>query len=391
MVDNAIKFRLVENLPLHLQLEKLTPAGSEPVCASMGVVFQKLEQDPNGKCYYPFFLREPFTWKNIDFCELIEPKHLQQLKNREITPLVVMLSESWTLLQLEPNRIFRNSTYFNVIDQLVKKGIREEDVVWLICNQYQPADPRAKAKFIHADFYLEQQKLIPTEFMPLTDIKNKFLSLARGTPKHHRFAMTYMLYKNDLIKHGKISCREYENFSYMESPENSDEYISRLDGFDSNTFEQFKTMLPLEIGNEPARESWQSPINLHQDGRDESHLFRNTFLNLVNETHQQDDLVFITEKTYRSINYCRPFVINGDRGSLRYLKDMGFKTFDKFWDESYDEETSDHARITKLIELVTHITSRSERELLDLFDEMLPVIEHNYKQLKNIKQWSKLD
>jgi len=391
MVDNAIKFRLVENLPLHLQLEKLTPAGSEPVCASMGVVFQKLEQDPNGKCYYPFFLREPFTWKNIDFCELIEPKHLQQLKNREITPLVVMLSESWTLLQLEPNRIFRNSTYFNVIDQLVKKGIREEDVVWLICNQYQPADPRAKAKFIHADFYLEQQKLIPTAFMPLTDIKNKFLSLARGTPKHHRFAMTYMLYKNDLMKHGKISCREYENFSYMESPENTDEYISRLDGFDSNTFEQFKTMLPLEIGNEPARESWQSPINLHQDGRDESHLFRNTFLNLVNETHQQDDLVFITEKTYRSINYCRPFVINGDRGSLRYLKDMGFKTFDKFWDESYDEETSDHARITKLIELVTHITSRSERELLDLFDEMLPVIEHNYKQLKNIKQWSKLD
>ena len=391
MVDNAIKFRLVENLPLHLQLEKLTPAGSEPVCASMGVVFQKLEQDPNGKCYYPFFLREPFTWKNIDFCELIEPKHLQQLKNREITPLVVMLSESWTLLQLEPNRIFRNSTYFNVIDQLVKKGIREEDVVWLICNQYQPADPRAKAKFIHADFYLEQQKLIPTAFMPLTDIKNKFLSLARGTPKHHRFAMTYMLYKNDLMKHGKISCREYENFSYMESPENTDEYISMLDGFDSNTFEQFKTMLPLEIGNEPARESWQSPINLHQDGRDESHLFRNTFLNLVNETHQQDDLVFITEKTYRSINYCRPFVINGDRGSLRYLKDMGFKTFDKFWDESYDEETSDHARITKLIELVTHITSRSERELLDLFDEMLPVIEHNYKQLKNIKQWSKLD
>jgi len=391
MVDNAIKFRLVENLPLHLQLEKLTPAGSEPVCASMGVVFQKLEQDPNGKCYYPFFLREPFTWKNIDFCEMIEPKHLQQLKNREITPLVVMLSESWTLLQLEPNRIFRNSTYFNVIDQLVKKDIREEDVVWLICNQYQPADPRAKAKFIHADFYLEQQKLIPTAFMPLTDIKNKFLSLARGTPKHHRFAMTYMLYKNDLMKHGKISCREYENFSYMESPENTDEYISRLDGFDSNTFEQFKTMLPLEIGNEPAPESWQSPINLHQDGRDESHLFRNTFLNLVNETHQQDDLVFITEKTYRSINYCRPFVINGDRGSLRYLKDMGFKTFDKFWDESYDEETSDHARITKLIELVTHITSRSERELLDLFDEMLPVIEHNYKQLKNIKQWSKLD
>ena len=45
MVDNAIKFRLVENLPFHLHLEKLATAGSEPVCASMRVVFQKLEQD----------------------------------------------------------------------------------------------------------------------------------------------------------------------------------------------------------------------------------------------------------------------------------------------------------------------------------------------------------
>ena len=391
MVDNAIKFRLVENLPFHLHLEKLATAGSEPVCASMGVVFQKLEQDPDGKTYYPFFFREPFILKDIDFCNYIEPEHLQKLKNREITPLVCMISESWPLLNLERNRIFRNSPYFNVINQFTKHGILEEDVVWLICNQYQPADPRAKAKFLHADFYLEQQRLIPTEFMPLTDIQNKFLSLARGTPKHHRFAMTYMIYNNDLMKHGKISCREYENFSYMESPENTSEYISRLDGFDSKTFEHFKTMLPLEIGNEPERESWQSPINLHQDGRDESHLLKHTFLNLVNETHQQDDLVFITEKTYRSINYCRPFIINGDRGSLEYLKDMGFKTFDKFWDESYDQETSDHTRISKLIDIVKQISSRSESELLNLFDEMLPVIEHNYNVLRNYQPWKQLN
>ena len=109
MVDNPIKFRLIDNLPLHLELEKKTPGGSEPVDASMGVVFKKLKQDPNGKTYYPFFLREPFTWKDIDFCDSIEPEHLEKLRNREITPLVVMLSESWTLLQLERNRIFRNS------------------------------------------------------------------------------------------------------------------------------------------------------------------------------------------------------------------------------------------------------------------------------------------
>tara|TARA_B100001057_G_C22791472_1_gene927799 strand:- start:674 stop:1480 length:807 start_codon:yes stop_codon:yes gene_type:complete len=267
-------------------------------------------------------------------------------------------------------------------------------VVWLICNKYQPTDSKVKAKFIHMDHFLEQQKLMPTEFMPLQEIKNKFLSLARGTPKHHRFAMTYMLYKNDLIKNGAVSCREYENFSYTESLENTDQYLSRLNGFDPSSFEKFKAILPL-IMKEPTKrlatdEPGPSPINLHQDARDESHLFRHTFLNVVNETHQQDDLVFITEKTYRSINYCRPFVINGDRGSLKYLKDIGFMTFDQFWDESYDQETSDHARISKIVDIVTQITSRTEDELLNLFQNMLPILEHNYKVLKSYNQWNTL-
>ena len=42
MVDNAIKFRLVENLPFHLHLEKLATAGSEPVFPNPVV----LDHDP---------------------------------------------------------------------------------------------------------------------------------------------------------------------------------------------------------------------------------------------------------------------------------------------------------------------------------------------------------
>jgi len=392
MVDTAVKFDLVDNKSFHDKLE--SSILDEPVDASRSI-FVNLITDPTGKCYYPFFFREPFSIKDIDFCKFIDPDHLQKLKDRKMIPLVCMTSESWTLLHLNRNRIFRNSPYFNVINQLVKHDIREEDVVWLICNKYQPTDSKVKAKFIHMDHFLEQQKLMPTEFMPLQVIKNKFLSLARGTPKHHRFAMTYMLYKNDLVKNGAVSCREYENFSYTESLENTDQYLSRLNGFDPSSFEKFKAILPL-IMKEPTKrlatdEPGPSPINLHQDARDESHLFRHTFLNVVNETHQQDDLVFITEKTYRSINYCRPFVINGDRGSLKYLKDIGFKTFDQFWDESYDQETSDHARISKIVDIVTQITSRTEDELLNLFQNMLPILEHNYKVLKSYNQWNTLN
>jgi hypothetical protein len=379
MVDSTIKFNLINNKSFHNKLENKIP--NEPVDASNSV-FDGLSLDLDGKCYYPLFLREPFSLKDFDFCKLIDPEHLQQLKDREIIPLVCMLSESWKLFNFEPNRIFRNSAYFNIIDQLEKNNIKEEDVVWLTCDKYMRQDPRIKAEFIHFDFFLEQQKVLKNKFLPLTKIKHRYLSMAQGVPRHHRYAMTYQLYKNNLLEHGAVSCSAYENFHYNTRPGTTDEYMSKLENFEQTVFDSFKQSLPHTIDNQ---------INIHQVGNDESHLFENVFVNLVNETHQPDDRVFITEKTYRAINYCRPFIINGDKGSLTYLKEMGFKTFDQFWDESYDDEESDHVRITKITEVVRDICHRSNEELLTQYNDMLPILRHNYSILKNYEQWNQLN
>ena len=379
MVDSTIKFNLINNKLFHNKLENKIP--NEPVDASNSV-FDGLSLDPNGKCYYPLFLREPFNLKDFDFCKLIDPEHLQQLKDREIIPLVCMLSESWPLFNLEPTRIFRNSAYFNIIDQLEKNNIKEEDVVWLTCDKHISQDPRIKAKFIHFDFFLEQQKVFENKFLPLTKIKHRYLSMAQGVPRHHRYAMTYQLYKNNLLEHGVVSCSAYENFHYNTRPGTTDEYMSKLENFEQTVFDSFKQSLPHTIDNQ---------INIHQVGNDESHLFENVFVNLVNETHQPDNTVFITEKTYRSINYCRPFIINGDTGSLQYLKEMGFKTFDKCWDESYDTEKNDHEKINKITKIIQHICGLDHARLMTLYESMLPVLEHNYNVLKNYEQWSKLN
>jgi hypothetical protein len=394
MVDTAVKFNLVDNKLFHDKLQ--SKKSNEPVDCS-NLVFNKLKLDPIGKCYYPFFLREPFSLKDFDFCELIDSENLKQLQDKKIIPLVCMLSEGWQLFDTRSNRLFRRSPYYNVINQLEKNNIREEDVVWMSCNRYLIEDSRIKSKFIHFDFFLEQQKVLENKFLPLTEIKHKYLSMARGVSRHHRYAMTYQLYNNDLFRHGAISCTDYKNFSYNETTETTDEYISKLEKFNESTYADFKTMLPLTIDSNstkivvPAHKSYQSPINLHQDGRDESHLFENVFVNLVNETHQPGNAVFITEKTYRSINYCRPFIINGDSGSLQYLKEMGFQTFDKFWDESYDTESSDHERINKITKIIQHICGLDHARLMALYESMLPTLEHNYKVLKDYEQWSTLN
>ena len=268
-----------------------------------------------------------------------------------------------------------------MINQLEKHGIKEEDVIWLTCDKYHVKDPRIKSTFIHFDFFLEQQKVLDNKFLPLTEIKHKFISMAQGVPRHHRFAMSYTLYKEKLLQHGLSSCPTYKNFTYVTAPNDTDTYMKKLQVFDEDLFDEWKKQLPLVIDGKE---------NLHQHQQDESHLFENVFLTLVNETHQPDDLVFITEKTYRSINYCRPFVINGDSGSLRYLKEMGFKTFDNYWDESYDTD-DDHTKIIKICKIVEHVCSMDVQDLQTLYKDMLPILRHNYNLLKEYEQWNKLN
>ena len=84
-------------------------------------------------------------------------------------------------------------------------------------------------------------------------------------------------------------------------------------------------------------------------------------------------------------------MVNGDTGSLGYLQELGFKTFNEFWDESYDTETSDHARIVKIIGIIKNICAMTNDELLALYHAIRPVLEYNYNVLKNYEQWNKLN
>ena len=76
---------------------------------------------------------------------------------------------------------------------------------------------------------------------------------------------------------------------------------------------------------------------------------------------------------------------------MQYLKEMGCKTFNKCWDESYDTEKNDHEKINKITKIIQHICGLDHARLMTLYESMLPTLEHNYKALKNYEQWSKLN
>jgi hypothetical protein len=112
---------------------------------------------------------------------------------------------------------------------------------------------------------------------------------------------------------------------------------------------------------------------------------------LTNFQEAQDSLVYVptetvyfgcrthlTEKTFKAIALEMPFVMVAPAGSLEYLREYGFRTFDGIFDERYDEETDDIRRIERVTQLLKDLDNLSQRERQLIHDACVPIVEHNF-------------
>jgi len=104
------------------------------------------------------------------------------------------------------------------------------------------------------------------------------------------------------------------------------------------------------------------------------------FCNVVTETITAENLIFFSEKIIKPIFSLQPFIIIGNRGSLRKLKEYGFKTFDKWWDESYDELKYQN-RFERIVELMEEISEWDEIKITQTLKEMEPILIHNFNMI----------
>jgi hypothetical protein len=105
-------------------------------------------------------------------------------------------------------------------------------------------------------------------------------------------------------------------------------------------------------------------------------------VDIVAETWIQGKCFFPTEKTVRPMLMKKPMVLMGSQDSLEYLRQMGFKTFNNFWDEDYDG-FADQNRYHKILDLIDYIAELSIAELEHMYRRMQPILDHNYNLLMN--------
>jgi len=113
--------------------------------------------------------------------------------------------------------------------------------------------------------------------------------------------------------------------------------------------------------------------------------YKNSLINIITETFFFNKIIHVTEKTFKPIAQLQPFIIIASPGSLQHIRDMGFKTFSEFWDESYDQETDHEVRFNKIFDLVELISKWSEEQKIEFSYKVKDILEYNAEHLYSMK------
>jgi hypothetical protein len=115
-----------------------------------------------------------------------------------------------------------------------------------------------------------------------------------------------------------------------------------------------------------------------EDSRYQADFLQLALWNVINETVGEYPYPYISEKTWKAILTKRPFILLGGNNSLQQLKDLGFKTFDQWIDESYDQETNFTDRCDLALAQLKQFCNHSGIQLQEIATQMQEVLEYNF-------------
>lgn len=219
--------------------------------------------------------------------------------------------------------------------------------------------------FSHAliarDWFREHQFYREHHIVGQKTNKHAFVCLNHlvGGTRNYRLLLMSRLYErgltnDNLVSHGRFSNGDK---SSLLPPEEYQRIVEVRDA------------VHLDLNDEQNFSSASANINMP--------LLNSAFLNVVTETCFYENFNHLTEKIFKPIVMMQPFILVGTYKSLAYLRQYGFKTFNRWIDESYDEVKNPFKRLDMITAEIEKICSLTPDERNALYEEMLPVLEHN--------------
>lgn len=117
-------------------------------------------------------------------------------------------------------------------------------------------------------------------------------------------------------------------------------------------------------------------------------IYDSAMVSIVSETIDfvSLDTFLISEKISRPILVAQPFWVYGCSGFLRQLRDLGFRTYGQWWDETYDDINDNDRRALAVIDSFAEFAAKSPEDQLDICRQARSIALHNRNLMRNW-QW----
>ena len=222
-------------------------------------------------------------------------------------------------------------------------------------------------------------------------INKKFLLFQRWLGAPHRMLLFSMLYERDLISSGMISCRKIEPGDYEIFRQNLRVFFNFRDEHEDFVQEKLKTLKEIQPTT-PMIVDVENIFATGGTGKD-NHAetlnifpYEQTLFSLISETNFVQNTLFITQSTWKAVLNRHPFIIAGNPGVIKYLRNEGFKTFHPYIDESYDEIKNPYKRMVMIIDEVERLSKLNDEESKQFLLNTRHIVDYNYDKLLNDKK-----
>ena len=203
----------------------------------------------------------------------------------------------------------------------------------------------------------------------------KLYNALQKRPRAHRIWLFFGLFKYNLLNSG---INTMNSFDYVKS-------FYEQKCITQQEFNNFKHLLPMLPEENPKQSSLNDfassdcGLYLTSINRDTS---MKSWFSLVSEASFGDteNTCFLSEKTFKPIICSQPFIIYGNKGSLQHLRNMGYKTFSPFIDETYDTLDTWN-RYDAILKEISRLNAMSTDERLEWFKSMRHILEHNFNMI----------
>jgi hypothetical protein len=211
------------------------------------------------------------------------------------------------------------------------------------------------------------------------------LFLGRGNPSRNR--ILYDVYhqhgKNFLLS--KMSCRSGDPWGVRQVEGNK--LLETMEQWfdDSEQAQNWFDQCPIaSIDNHVTQDQFVIPeVSAGQMARSLMQHYPRFNVELVCETYTLGETFFPTEKTIRPMVGNKPFVVYGPANYLNNLKQLGFRTFDDVWDESYDQYEGPQ-RWFSMRGLIDQLAQISSTQWTQILQHCAQITQHNRSIVRKI-------